>query len=78
MLLKTVFKYRKIKGNFCPQKSKEIVSLIKICSTLKVPKCITKGVLPIICSNSFSHCQEDQKKTVAISQMFIGWLVVLG
>ena len=39
-------------------------------STLKVPQCITKGVLAIICSNSFSHCKGDQKKTVAISQMF--------
>ena len=31
---------------------------------------ITKGVLAINCSNSFSHCKRDQKKTVAISQMF--------
>ena len=35
-------------------------------STLKVPKC----VLATIYSNSFSHCKGDQKKTVAISQMF--------
>ena len=27
-------------------------------------------VLAIIYSNSFSHCKGDQKKTVAISQMF--------
>ena len=39
-------------------------------STLTVPQCITKGVLAIICSNSFSHCKGDQKKTVVISQMF--------
>ena len=43
---------------------------MKMRSTLNVPKCITKGVLAIICSNSFSHCKGDQKKTVAISQMF--------
>ena len=43
---------------------------MKMCSTLKVPKCITMCVLAIICSNSFSHCKVDQKKTVAISQMF--------
>ena len=29
-----------------------------------------KCVLAISCSNSFSHCKEDQKKTVAISQKF--------
>ena len=40
-------------------------------STLKVTSCITKCVLAIIYSNSFSHCKVDQKKTVAISQMFI-------
>ena len=27
-------------------------------------------ILAIICSNSFSHCKVDQKKTVAIFQMF--------
>ena len=35
-----------------------------------VHECITKGVLAIICSNFFSHCKGDQKKTVAISQMY--------
>ena len=70
MLFKKVFKYRKIKGNFCARKSKKIASLIKMRSTLKIPKCITTGILAIICSNSFSHCKLDQKKTVAISQMF--------
>ena len=43
---------------------------MKMRSALNVPKSITKGVLAIICSNSFSHCKGDQKKTVAISQMF--------
>ena len=52
------------------RKSKEIASLMKTRSTLKVLLCITKGVLAIICSNSFSHCKGDQKKTVPISQMF--------
>ena len=28
------------------------------------------SVVVMICSNSFSHCKADQKKTVAISQMF--------
>ena len=65
-----VFYYEKIKGKFCAQKSKEIASLVKMRSTLKIPLCITKGVLAIICSNSFSHCRSDKKKTVAISQMF--------
>ena len=31
---------------------------------------LNEGVLAIICSNSFSHCKGDQKKTVAICQMF--------
>ena len=52
------------------QKSKEIASLMKVRSTLKGPSCITKCFLAIICSNSFSHCKVDQKKTVTISQMF--------
>ena len=39
-------------------------------STLKASFCITKCALPIIYSSSFSHCKVDQKKTVAISQMF--------
>ena len=43
---------------------------MKMRSALNVPYFITKGVLAIICSNSFSHCQGNQKKTVAISQMF--------
>ena len=50
---------------------KEIASYMKMRSTLKVPKCIAKCVLAIICSNSFSHCKVDKTKTVAISQMFI-------
>ena len=70
MLFKKVFAYGKIKGNFCARKSKEIALLMKMRSTLTVPQCITKGVLAIICSNSFSYCKGDQKKTVAISQMF--------
>ena len=32
----------------------------------KVPSSITKCVLAIICSNAFSDCKGDQKKTVAI------------
>ena len=43
---------------------------MKMHSTLKVPYCITKCALAIIYSNSFSQCKVDQKKTVAISQMF--------
>ena len=59
MLFKKVFYYGKIKGNFCAQKSKEIASLMNMCSTLKIPWCIAMGVLAIICSNSFSHCKGD-------------------
>ena len=70
MLFEKLLSYEKIKGNFCARKSKEIASLIKMRLTLKVPLCISKGVLAIICSNSFSHYKGDQKKTVAISQMF--------
>ena len=60
----------KDQGEFCAQKSKEITSLMKMRSTLKAPYCITKCVVAIICSNSFSHCKVDQKETVAFSQMF--------
>ena len=70
MLFIKVYKYRKMKVKFCAQESKTIASLMKMCSTLKVPLCIIEGVLAIICSNSFSNCQVDQKKTIAISQMF--------
>ena len=55
---------------FCARKSKKIASLMKMRSTLKVSLSIIKCVLAIIYSNSFSHCKGDQKKTVAISQMF--------
>ena len=48
---------------------KKIALLMHMRSTLNVPYCITKGVSAIICSNSFSLCKGDQKKTVAISQM---------
>ena len=58
------------KGNFVRGKSKEIASLMKMRSTLKAPYSITKCVLAIIYSNSFSHCKVDQKKTVPISQIF--------
>ena len=61
---------RKDQRDFCARKSKEIALLMKMRSTLKVPWCITKCVLAIIYSNSFSHCKVDQKKTVATSQMF--------
>ena len=43
---------------------------MKMRPVLKVSKCITKCVLTIICSNSFSHYKVDQKKTIAISQIF--------
>ena len=43
---------------------------MKMRSTLNVSLSIIKCVLAIIYSNSFSHCKGDQKKTVAISQMF--------
>ena len=49
---------------------KKIASLMKMHSILKVPECITKCVLAIICSSSFSHCKVDQKKTVTICQMY--------
>ena len=52
------------------RKSKKIASLMKMRSTLKVPCSIIKCVLAIIYSNSFSHCKVEQKKTVAISQLF--------
>ena len=35
-----------------------------------IPKCGLYTPVYGICSNSFSHCKGDQKKTVAISQMF--------
>ena len=65
-----VFQSGRIKRNFRARKSKKMTSLMKMRSTLKVPKCIAKCVLAIICSNSFSQCKVDQKKTVAISQLF--------
>ena len=68
--LKKRFNTERSKGNFCARKSKEIASLMIMHSTLKIPECITKSALAIIGSNSFSHCKGDQKKTVAISQMF--------
>ena len=52
------------------RKSKEIALLMKMRPTLKVSYHITKCVLAIIYSNSFSHCKVDKKKIVAISQMF--------
>ena len=48
---------------------KEIALFMRMCSNLKVPWCITKCIPAIFCSNSFSHCRVDQKKTVTISQM---------
>ena len=70
MLFKKVFEYGKIKGIFCAQKSQEIEKKKKkkMCSTLKISSCITKGILAIICSNSFSNRKVDQKNTEAISQ----------
>ena len=70
MLFKKSVLIRKDQREFLCAKSKEIASLMKMLSTLNVPECITKGVLAIICFNSFSHCKGGQKKTVAISQMF--------
>ena len=60
----------RLTGNSCAQKSKEIAFIMKMRSTMKIPKCITRGILANICSNSFSNCKVDQKKTVAFSQMF--------
>ena len=68
--LKQCFTKERSKGIFVRENLKEIASLMKMRSTLNLPEFITKGVLAIICSNSFSHCKGDQKKTVAISQMF--------
>ena len=70
MLFKKSVLIREGQRKFCARKSKEIASLMKMHSTLKVPYCITKCALAIIYSNSFSHCKVDQKKTVAVSQMF--------
>ena len=47
-----------------------IASLLKMYSARAVFKCIEKGVLVHICSNSSSDCQVDPIKTVAISQIF--------
>ena len=55
------------------RKNLKTASLIKMRSTLKFALCITKGVLAIICSNSFPNflnCKVDQKKRIAFSQMF--------
>ena len=65
---KKYFNIERSKGIFVRKNLKSIVK--KMCSALKVPQCITKGVVAIICSNSFSHCKGDLKKIVAISQMF--------
>ena len=37
MLFKQVSLYGKIKGNFCARTSKEIASVVKMHSTLKIP-----------------------------------------
>ena len=68
--LKKCFNTERSKGNFVRENLKKIASLMKMRSTLKVPLSIIKCVLAIIYSNSFSHCKVEQKKTVAISQMF--------
>ena len=68
--LKKCFTEERSKGIFVRENKKKIASLMKMRSTLKVPESIIKCVLAIIYSNSFSHCKGDQKKTVAISQMF--------
>ena len=67
--LKKCFNTERSKGNV-RKNLKKIASLMKMRSTLKMPKSIIKCVLAIIYSNSFSHCKGGQKKTVAISQMF--------
>ena len=61
--LKMCFDTERSNGDFYAHKSKTIASLMKMRSTLEVSKGITKGVLAIICSNSFSHCKVAQKKT---------------
>ena len=68
--LKKCFNTERSKGNFVRENLKKIALLMKMCSTLKVPLSTIKCVLAIIYSNSFSHCKVEQKKTVAISQMF--------
>ena len=68
--LKKCFNTERSKGNFVREKPKKIASLMKMHSALKVPYSIIKCVLAIIYSNSFSHYKVEQKKTVAISQMF--------
>ena len=68
--LKKCFNTERSKGNFERENLKKIASLMKMRSTLKVSCSIIKCVLAIIYSNSFSHCKVEQKKTVAISQMF--------
>ena len=67
---KKCFTKERSKGNFVRENLKKIASLMKMRPTLKVPQSIIKCVLAIIYSNSFSHCKVEQKKTVAISQMF--------
>ena len=68
--LKKCFNTERSKRIFVRENLKKIASLMKMQSTLNVPLYIIKCVLAIICSNPFSHCKGDQKKTVAISQMF--------
>ena len=71
--LKKCFNTERSKGNFVREnlKKNSIVNENALDSegALKY-KVKVKCVLAIIYSNSFSHCKGDQKKTVAISQMF--------
>ena len=53
--LKKCFNTESSNRFFFARKFKEIASLTKMRSALKVPECITKCVLATICSNSFSH-----------------------
>ena len=68
--LKKCFNTEGSKGNFVRENLKKLASLMKMHSTLRVPLSIIKCVLAIIYSDYFSHCKVEQKKTVAISQMF--------
>ena len=67
--LKKYFNTERSKGNFVRENLKNSIvneNMLNSEGALKYIKC----VLAIIYSNSFSHYKGDQKKTVAISQMF--------
>ena len=65
--MKIYIKYRSLLIFNKLNNSNDIIRVLAYFQLIKVVIC---GVLAIICSNSFSHYKVDQKKTVAISQMF--------